>query len=622
MTATATYGITGDPYLDGVLSGLKWGVNNLTFSFPANGSLYGATYASGENLKAFEAFTAQQAAAVRDILKMYSTVANLSFTELTESSTVHAELRYAESDSTNTAWAYYPSTSTVGGDAWFNNSKNYYDTPARGNYAWLTMIHETGHALGLKHPHEARGAFGALPTDHDSLEYSVMSYRSYVGASTTTGYTNGSGSYPQTLMMQDIAAIQKLYGANYATNAGDTVYSWSATTGTMSINGTAQAAPSSNKIFMTLWDGGGSDTYSFANYASGVTVDLNPGAWTTASAAQLASLGSGKVAVGNVANALLYAGNVASLIENAVGGAGADKLYGNAGANKLTGGAGNDVLDGRGGTDTAAFSGNSGNYSWLHNSDDSWTVKDLRTGSPDGTDTLKSIEYLQFADAFIQLGSSTSQTVITPPPPVVNSKPLGHADSYTTNKNTNLTVTSSNGVLKNDTDANGDHLSASLVSGPSKGKLAFKSDGSFTYTPVKNFVGSVTFKYTASDGVSKSDVITATISVGAAAGTKGRGSDAGVDHEHMEDDQIPGQATGHDAPGWQMSDLVNFRLQAGQLAATISHADMLAHLNSVLGELGQLTAWSTSPQHLPAGDIDITGLPDFMKVYSSEFVLF
>ena len=85
---------------------------------------------------------------------------------------------------------------------------DWYDNPVKGNYACASMLHETGHALGLKHPHEASGSFGAMPLDHDSLEYTVMSYRSYVGASTTSGYTNASDSYPQTLMMYDIAAIQ------------------------------------------------------------------------------------------------------------------------------------------------------------------------------------------------------------------------------------------------------------------------------------------------------------------------------------------------------------------------------------------------------------------------------
>ena len=95
-----------------------------------------------------------------------------------------------------------------GGDAWFNNSSHWYNNPVVGNYAWLTIIHETGHLLGLKHPQDVSGSFGAAPVSADSLEYSVMSYRSYIGASTTGGLTNATWSFPQTLMMYDIAALQ------------------------------------------------------------------------------------------------------------------------------------------------------------------------------------------------------------------------------------------------------------------------------------------------------------------------------------------------------------------------------------------------------------------------------
>ena len=71
---------------------------------------------------------------------------------------------------------------------------------------------------------------------------------------------------------------------------------------------------------MTIWDGGGNDTYDFSNYTTNLSVNLQPGSWTTASTAQLANLGNGHTAIGNIANAYLYNNNPASLIENAVGG--------------------------------------------------------------------------------------------------------------------------------------------------------------------------------------------------------------------------------------------------------------------------------------------------------------
>jgi serralysin len=361
VPAVSSYSPTGNLYVDGVLSGTKWAVNSLTFSFPSDASFYGTGYGSGEPSNNFEAFTSVQQAAVRSVLQMYSSVANLTFSEVTETSTQHGDLRFAESDATSTAWAYYPSTSAAGGDAWFNNTKNYYDNPVKGTYGFHGMIHEVGHAMGLKHPHEARGSFGAMPADKDSLEYSVMSYHSYVG-SPTTGYTNGTYSYPQTLMMFDIAALQEIYGVNNATNSGNSVYSWNPTTGEMSLNGAGQGAPGGNKIFMTVWDGGGDDTYDFSSYTTNLTIDLNPGGWTTLSSTQVAVLGSGHLAAGNIANALLYHGSLASLIENAIGGSGNDSLLGNVADNRLTGGRGSDYLDGGAGTDTAVYSGLSTAY--------------------------------------------------------------------------------------------------------------------------------------------------------------------------------------------------------------------------------------------------------------------
>ena len=415
MPAVSTFSPTIDPLVNGVLSGIKWATGSLTFSFPSSGSLYGSYSGSNEPTTGFEALTAAQQTATRAVLQMYSAVANVTFTEVTETSSVHGDLRYAESNAPSTAWAYYPSTSALGGDIWLNNSKNYYDTPLVGTYAFQTLLHETGHAMGLKHPQDAKGSFAAMPAHVDSLEYTVMSYRSYVGAP-LTGYTAGSTSYPQTLMMYDIAALQFMYGANYTTNAGNSTYTWSASTGRMSINGVGQGAPAGNKIFMTIWDGGGVDTYDFSNYTTGVTVNLQPGSWTTASSTQLASLGGGHYAAGNIANALLYNNNTASLIENAVGGSAIDKLTGNVANNTLAGGAGNDVLDGAAGSDIAVYSGMFSNYSIVQNADGSWQVVDLRTGSPDGSDKLWNIELLQFSDLLKTVGGQTQQQPPEQPP--------------------------------------------------------------------------------------------------------------------------------------------------------------------------------------------------------------
>ena len=77
--------------------------------------------------------------------------------------------------------------------------------------------------------------------------------------------------------------------------------------------------------------------------------------------------------------------------------------------------------------------------------------------------------------------------------------PTATADAYATNEDTPLTV-SAPGVLANDTDLDGDTLSAVLVSRPGARHAGCNADGTFTYTPAANFIGADSFTYTVSDG--------------------------------------------------------------------------------------------------------------------------
>jgi hypothetical protein len=103
-------------------------------------------------------------------------------------------------------------------------------------------------------------------------------------------------------------------------------------------------------------------------------------------------------------------------------------------------------------------------------------------------------------------------TFTTEPPP--NSAPVANSDSYNVNEDGTLTVNPP-GVLGNDTDADGNPLTATQVGpGPSNASsFNFNPDGSFTYTPVANFFGVDTFTYKANDGTADSNVTTVTITV-------------------------------------------------------------------------------------------------------------
>src|SRR6186997_92242 len=103
---TATISPTNDPYVNGVLSGVRWTADTLTFSFPTSGGVYGKNYGYGENSTQFGNFNNVQQQATREILDLYASVANINFDEINESSNQHATLRFAETNAATTAWAY------------------------------------------------------------------------------------------------------------------------------------------------------------------------------------------------------------------------------------------------------------------------------------------------------------------------------------------------------------------------------------------------------------------------------------------------------------------------------------------------------------------------------------
>lgn len=103
----------------------------------------------------------------------------------------------------------------------------------------------------------------------------------------------------------------------------------------------------------------------------------------------------------------------------------------------------------------------------------------------------------------------------------VNDAPVARGDAYGTSQGVLLNVPAP-GVLGNDNDAEGDALTAALVSGPGNGTLSLNADGSFSYVPNPGFSGADSFTYKANDGAADSNVATVELTVASAPSNAGK----------------------------------------------------------------------------------------------------
>ena len=405
---------SGDQGIDGILGGIYWNSANLTFSFPTSPSDYGtsATYGDPAPFNGMRPLSGQQQGDVFRTLGLVQSYTGLRFTQIQESPAYNATIRYANSSSPATSYAYQPDSLGTGGDAFFGATGQ---NPIQGNFdSGQTIIHETGHALGLKHAHES-SVFGAAPANIQDIEYSVMNYANYIG-STEASATTGPGSSPQSYMQYDIAALQYMYGANMGSLSTNAVYSWSPTTGEEFINGASQGKPYDSHIFETVWTAGATSTYDFRNYSSNGSYDLRPGGAVYFSPNQIADLdasgvyGPGvKLARGNIYNALLYQGNTSTEVSTILTGNGDDAVYLNdvydivalgAGRNSVFAGRGGGTINGSGATNTLMLPGNRAEYAISSSSSTSLRVTDSVVART-GTENLQGVRYLGFADGIV-----------------------------------------------------------------------------------------------------------------------------------------------------------------------------------------------------------------------------
>lgn len=353
-----------DEHTASLISGVKWGGTlgtgvTLTYSFPSgNDTAYDPdSYDPGDPFNnewiyegGWTPLDATQQDNFIDALQAWANVADITFVAVDDNATEVGEIRVAFSELVDFyeagAWAYLPDSLPYAGDIWINHLY-IPETFDEGSWYFNTIVHELGHALGLKHPFDADGSEVILATEFDNIFYTVMTY-----TDDPTGQNLFPDRYPTTPMLIDILSIQYLYGANTTFHAGDDTYTFDA----------------DGLYFETIWDAGGHDTLVHDG-DNDTTIDLRAGGWS--------GLGQ-PVVYSNRFDVPQYTDPrtvwiaYGTTIEDAIGGAGDDDIHGNDADNVLhgsdgdddiDGGAGNDLLHGGNGSDTAAFGGAAGSVS-------------------------------------------------------------------------------------------------------------------------------------------------------------------------------------------------------------------------------------------------------------------
>jgi len=242
-------------------------------------------------------------------------------------------------------YSFYPGSGDQLGEVvstavMIGGTANYIDDD---DYGMSVTLHEIAHGLGLSHPGDYNGGNPSYADDaiyfQDSRQYTVMSYfdATNTGADHFEWVLNDAGTdyiavggYATNFLLHDIAALQRLYGANETTRDGDTVYGFNSNTNDASW----ELSDKYDSIIAAVWDGGGIDTLDVSGFDVTADIDLREEAFSS---------------FGHLTWNFSIARGV--IIENAIGGAAADTILGNAADNELTGNGGDDVLRGDTGDD-------------------------------------------------------------------------------------------------------------------------------------------------------------------------------------------------------------------------------------------------------------------------------
>jgi serralysin len=369
----------------------RWTGSVITFSIPTAASTWFGYGPSDEPSEAkYGIFDASQETSVATAMAFWDRAIDISLVQTADDATTRGQIRFAFTDVAHqlpddadaAAYAYEPPTPGIAsgqmnGDIWFDADYFKGDEADPGGFFFLTLLHEIGHALGLKHPFEERPT---LPAAFDNTRYTVMSYTDFPDSSFRYFEIDNGKLFANTFVVQpltpmplDIIAIQGIYGAAHDAATGPNSY----------------PLPEDGPFMLTLVDDGGVDTLDLSAHLRASNIDLTPGAFSSIALfpiedqikywqAQFPTYSASDIAdylnrPGTYTWSNNFATSQETVIENVLGGAGDDTIQGNAANNSLVGGAGSDRIFGSTGNDTidGGAAGPAGNYLRGDEGDDS-----------------------------------------------------------------------------------------------------------------------------------------------------------------------------------------------------------------------------------------------------------
>jgi Ca2+-binding RTX toxin-like protein len=402
LPSTSPFAQTGDLIIDAMTTGYRWTLGfDRTIDWSISGGFSGEFWTNPGIVEQY----------ARAMLDTYSYYANVrfnyvgSYTTPTAAAQAGSEINFYTSASTvlfpsTSIWAraFFPTLSSdigpqgyqgAAGDVVLNinsaaNSLTSYDP---GSAGWFVFIHEIGHALGLKHPHDDGGT-GRPTLSNLGLEDLDIDWATMMSYKDDFNY-NLRYYDPATPMLLDVLALQYLYGPNMNYNTGDTTY-------------TLQA----NNFYITLWDAAGADTVTASNSDRGWYIYMPDDQISTLSPARVGyALPLAEEAASDPKSLYWLLGN----IENATGSQFSDEIYGSVLNNRIFAQSGNDYIIGWDGNDT--LDGGFGNDSVFGGIGDD-IINDLSGANylrgDEGNDSI--VGGLGFDDANGNMGDDTIST--------------------------------------------------------------------------------------------------------------------------------------------------------------------------------------------------------------------